>query len=81
MSERAYTVKELDALRECCRTKWMYGYCTMEAVCANRAQGRSYKETELIQCVEELVRTHMLAGHTAQDLYASEQPTDGASHD
>ena len=36
---------------------------------------RVYKETEKTAAVEQLVvRTHMLAGHTAEDLLASEQP-------
>lgn len=35
--------------------------------------GRAYIEAERDCAVEEIVRTHMLAGHTAQDLLDSEK--------
>lgn len=69
MSERSYTVRELDDLRSVVERKWLYGSYGFRDGCS-----RSYNEVEKTKCVEELVRTHMLAGHTAQDLLASERP-------
>lgn len=71
MSERAYTVSELDALRSAVESKWLFGAYRTRGI----TYGRSYKEAEKAACVEELVRTHMMAGHTAEDLYASEGST------
>jgi hypothetical protein len=70
MSERAYTVGEMDALREAIEHKWLFGSYGRMGNCSSRP----YSEPEKTQCVEALVRTHMLAGHTADDLYASERP-------
>lgn len=69
MSERKYSVTEIDNLRKACEHKWLWG--TYRPV-STRGFSRSYKEGEKTTCVEQLVRTHMLAGHTADDLYASE---------
>lgn len=72
MSERAYTVEELDALRALIRNKLKNGVYDINAIPTifrMNDTGRDYATSK----VEELVRTHMLAGHTAQDLYASEQ--------
>jgi hypothetical protein len=77
MTERKYSVGDLDALRRAVRDKWLWGSYHMTR--ESRAS-RSYREDEMTKAVEEIVRTHMLAGHTAEDLYASEmpvEPTDG----
>ena len=72
MTERAYTVAELDALRRAVETKWLWGsYCPQWS--GTTGMSRSYNEQDKAKSVEELVRTHMLAGHTAEDLYASER--------
>lgn len=76
MSERAYTVSELDALRSAVEYKWLFGSYTPQRHESGITFGRSYKESEKAACVEELVRTHMMAGHTAEDLYASEADSD-----
>lgn len=70
MTERSYTISELDALRQAVDTKWLFGtyYPPLSG-----GSSRSYFEHERTKAVEELVRTHMLAGHTANDLYDSEQ--------
>lgn len=70
MTERAYTVAEIDALRRAIENKYLYGKYNLQqtAGCS-----RSYREEEKTSCVEQLVRTFMLVGHTAEDLYASEQ--------
>lgn len=71
MTGRAYTVKELDDLRSVVESKWLFGsyYPWNDDVWR---QGRTYDPTEKTKAVEELVRTHMLAGHTAEDLLNSE---------
>lgn len=74
---RAYTIKELDALRNAVRNKELWGsYGGPDPVPVGQvANGcsRSFKPDELTRVVEEQVRTYMLAGHTAQDLLASEK--------
>jgi hypothetical protein len=66
---RAYTVKELDELRDVCSRKWLFG-------CYQIGSGfqvsRTYSGGEKTMAIEEMVRTHMVAGHTAQDLIESE---------
>jgi hypothetical protein len=65
MSERSYTVREIDALRAACEERYLFGSC------APTSEGRSsmsYREEEKAVAVEEMVRTHMIAGHVAQDL-------------
>jgi len=69
VGDRRYTVREIDALRQAVTNMWLYGsYNLVGSGCS-----RVYVEQEKTRCVEELVRTHMLAGHTAEDLYASER--------
>lgn len=67
MTERAYTVKELDKLRAAVEQRWLYG--TTKLTPGMLRMSCSYKEEEKTKCVEQIVRTHMLAGHTARDLY------------
>lgn len=69
MSDRAYTVGEIDALRGAVSNMWLYGSYSLQ----DRGFSRVYGEAEKTRCVEEIVRTHMVAGHTAEDLYATEQ--------
>lgn len=66
--ERKYSVQELNALRQAVENKYLYG---SYALYGSRTS-RNYMVTEKDMFVEENVRTHMLAGHTAQDLYDSE---------
>ncbi len=69
MTDRSYTVAELDALRCAVERKFLYG---RYAGPTNGGWSRTYQEDEKVACVEQQVRTHMLAGHTAEDLLASE---------
>jgi hypothetical protein len=64
---RSYTVHEIDRLRVACDHMFLYG-------CYRGRSGysRAYQSADRIKAVEEMVRTHMLAGHTADDLLASE---------
>lgn len=62
---RAYTVHEINALRQACENKWLFGTaCIPPRPCTSRA----FREEEKTRCVEELVRTYMIAGLTAGDL-------------
>jgi hypothetical protein len=70
VSERAYTVREIDALRGAVERKWLFG--TYRQSGSGGYASRVYSENDKTQCVEAILRTHMLAGHTAEDLYASE---------
>lgn len=74
MSERAYTVSEIEALRQAVDTKWLFGSYSPKGM----SMSRSYMADEKTYAVEQIMRTHMLAGHTAQDLYASELPASSA---
>lgn len=71
---RAYTVEELDALRRACSNRWLYGTSDLPS---GNFMSRSYKEDERVRSVEELVRTHMIAGHVAQDLIDADRKSVG----
>lgn len=70
--ERRYSVSELNNLRRAVENKWLFGNYGPDQSMQSR-MSRSYREEEKIKAVEEIVRTHMISGHTADDLYASEQ--------
>lgn len=61
---RAYTVPEIDDLRRVVENKWLFGSYGG----SGGGLSRPYQETDKVKAVEEMVRTHMLAGHTADDL-------------
>lgn len=71
VTDKSYTVNEVDALRKAIENKYLFGSYTssQQGGCS-----RSYSEVEKSQAVEQMVRTAMLAGHSADDLYASEKP-------
>ncbi|WP_332763889.1 hypothetical protein [Phenylobacterium sp.] len=69
--KRAYTVTEINRLRQVVEHKWLWG-SYKHPQDGGTCQSRCYQETEKAGAVEEMVRTHMLAGHTAENLYASE---------
>ena len=72
MTDRAYTVAELDALRSAVERRWLFGTTApLNTACFSR----SYNEADKYAAVEQLVRTHMLAGHTAEDIYAADLPS------
>lgn len=71
---RAYTVKELDALRYVVENKWLFGAYDLMTLGGHSYTSASHYPGEKTKAVEEMVRTHMLAGHTAEDLVASERP-------
>lgn len=70
--ERAYTVREVDELRQAVEHRWLYGTTRQSP---GTTVSRVFKSEEKEKCVEELLRTHMIAGHTAQDLYDADRGT------
>lgn len=71
MTERAYTVSEIDKLRLICDERWLTGTTFYHPELPS--YGRSYKEYERIREVEEHVRTYMLAGILAEEIRASDR--------
>lgn len=63
MTERAYTVRELDALRQAVRDR----------VIGRPRVRRNPDHARDAIIIEEQVRTHMLAGHVAADLVAADE--------
>lgn len=77
---QAYSVQELAKLRHVVRQKFLYGTYNRPPTHILNILSRPYNENDLVAQVEELVRTHMLAGHTAEDLLATENiPDSGLS--
>jgi len=70
MTDRKYSVHELDALRRAVENKYLWG---SHLSTGYSGMSRSYNYQDKTKYVEETVRTHMIAGHTAEDLIASEQ--------
>lgn len=75
--ERAYTVAEIDALRYVCDNWITWG--DYGSYFSTRYTPARQKMEHLVQ-VEEMVRTHMMAGHTAQDLIDSEREEPSDDH-
>lgn len=67
----AYTVSQIDELRRACERKYLYG--TTKPRPSSDALSRSYNEGDMTKTVEERVRTYMLAGIYAQDIYESDK--------
>ncbi len=82
--EKSYTVKEIDELRYAVEKRWLYGttyHPLSQTIQTDRGEvlwvginSRDYKNDEKTIEVEQLLRTHMLAGHTAQDIYDADKP-------
>lgn len=86
MTERAYTVQEIDALRRVVENDELWGRYSGPidtSVTTTNPDGswqtvstgcsRAYKPHELAMTVQYRVRTYMLAGLTAADLLESER--------
>ena len=63
MTERRYTVGEIDNLRAACEMRFFYG-----TTAPREDFSASYDPNEKNKAVEEMVRTYMLAGITADDI-------------
>lgn len=70
MISRAYTVQEIDSLREAVKNKYIFGAYDRRLA---RDMGRGYNEVAMSKAVEDQVRTWMLAGKTSEDLMNSEK--------
>jgi hypothetical protein len=89
MIDRAYTVKELDRLRKVVEDKLTWGYYNISWAFAKyndreepkNWRGSFYAEAVLTKMVEERVRTHMLAGHTAEQMCREEDEELVARHE
>jgi hypothetical protein len=68
--ERAYTVSEIDELRRACEMRWLFGTTNHNT---QSGMSKSYREEEKSACVENLVRTYMMAGKIAEDIYAADR--------
>lgn len=72
--ERSYTVKEIDDLRTVIANKIRFG--RYDGTPPNGYMWMTIGNPQIdYVLLEERIRTHMLAGHTAQDLLNSESPT------
>lgn len=67
MENAKYTVAEIDALRGACESRYLFG-----TTAPTSGMSRSYYEPDKAKAVEEMVRTYMLAGIRADDLYAQD---------
>lgn len=71
MTERSYKVAEIDQLRLVCEEKLIWGNYH-GGFCGQSSSAGTW--VERVVAVEAMVRTHMMAGHTAEDLLASQEP-------
>src|SRR5688572_3828140 len=69
MTERSYTVAEIDALRKACELRWLHG----STAAPLPRMSHAYYPADKDRGVEEMVRTYMLAGITAAEIYAEDQ--------
>ncbi len=82
MAERSYTVAEIDRMRRAIEHQWLYGRKISEpdpnewsgidengnAYGGTSTLSRAFKEEEKTKCVEEQLRTYMLAGIEPEEL-------------
>lgn len=65
MTERAYTVAEIDRLREVLDMRYLYGTSNLKMI---NGCSRTCRPEEKAAIVEQQLRTYMLAGITAEDI-------------
>ncbi len=66
MKDRAYTVRDIDDLRQECARRWMHGYG------GTSITRFSYNQQEMDAAVEGMLRTFLLAGVTAEEIRAED---------
>lgn len=80
--DRAYTVKEIDELRDAVELRYRWGTCVfddapelfpMRVSNGNVLQERCFGWAEMIKIVEDRLRTYMLGGIVADDIYAEDR--------
>jgi hypothetical protein len=77
MTSRTYTVHELEDLRRVMENKYLFG---TYGLTRHGGMSRSYMEADKVKAVEEMVRTAILAGHTAEDYRLSETSADDSGY-
>ena len=65
---RKYTVLEIERMRHSVEHVWLYGYKRKDTPPGGRGSSRPYKEDEKVKCVEEILRTYMLASISPEEL-------------
>lgn len=65
---RAYTVQEIDQMRSAIEFQWLYGCKPKDASREDCMSSRTYMPEEKVKCVEEMLRTYMLAGIDPEEL-------------
>lgn len=68
---KKYTVQEIDELRQAYTLRWLYGSTVSDV--GSLGFSRTYTQEEKVKCVEELVRTAMLAGIIAEEVYEEDR--------
>jgi len=68
--ERKYTVSEIDDLRRVCDDRFLWGTSKRHP---GMHSSRVYDPVERSNAVENMVRTYMLAGITAEDIRAEDE--------
>lgn len=67
MPERAYTVAEIDRMRDAVEHRLVFGYSIGDPH-SGVMTSASYNGERMAKCVEERLRTYMLAGIEPEDL-------------
>ena len=65
MTKKKYSVAEIDDLRNVCENIYVWGTPVLSS---QGGMSRSFQESDKIIAVEEMCRTYMTAGITANDL-------------
>lgn len=65
---KPYTVREIDALRTACEARWLFGTTDW----GQHLSSRSYRPEERDRGVEEMLRTYIMAGIRADEIYAED---------
>lgn len=73
---KTYTVQEIALLRQACEQRWLFG---TNRIGPGTQMSRTYLSEEKDRGVEEMVRTYIAAGITAEDLWRADNPQDASS--
>lgn len=68
MESQKYSVQEIDDLRTVVKCRYLFG----SSITHGNLMSITYRENEMNAAVEDLVRTHMLAGHKALDILVAD---------
>lgn len=68
MTQRKYTVDEIDDLRAALNNNFLFGCCYPDFSVPGGLMSRVHSKNDKSNTVENQLRTHMFAGHTAEDL-------------